>query len=84
MKIIRLNKESIENEVTEVPSEVTLNPIEADQAIEIANNNPTTSELDSSTSYDNVNKIASDIDDNFLTIDEIQSATKSIKKARSR
>ena len=81
MKIIRLNKESIENEVTEVPSEVTLNPIEADQAIEIANNNPTTSELDSSTSYDNVNKIASDIDDNFLTIDEIQSATKSIKKA---
>ena len=42
MKIIRLNKESIENEVTEVPSEVTLNPIEADQAIEIANNNPTT------------------------------------------
>ena len=81
MKIIRLNKESIENEVTEVPSEVTLNPIEADQAIEIANNNPTTSELDSSTSYDNVNKIASDIDDNFLTIDEIQSATKSIKAA---
>ena len=81
MKIIRLNKESIENEVTEVPSEVTLNPIEADQAIEIANNNPTTSELDSSTSYDNVNKIASDIDDNFLTIDEIQSATKSIKEA---
>lgn len=81
MKIIRLNKESIENEVTEVPSEVTLNPIESDQAIEIANNNPTTSELDSSTSYDNVNKIASDIDDNFLTIDEIQSATKSIKKA---
>lgn len=81
MKIIRLNKESIENEVTEVPSEVTLNPIESDQAIEIANNNPTTSELDSSTSYDNVNKIASDIDDNFLTIDEIQSATKSIKAA---
>ena len=81
MKIIRLNKESIENEVTEVPSEVTLNPIESDQAIEIANNNPTTSELDSSTSYDNVNKIASDIDDNFLTIDEIQSATKSIKEA---
>ena len=81
MKIIRLNKESIENEVTEVPSEVTLNPIEADQAIEIANNNPTTSELDSSTSYDNVNKIASDIDDNFLSIDEIQSATKSIKAA---
>ena len=81
MKIIRLNKESIENGVTEVPSEVTLNPIESDQAIEIANNNPTTSELDSSTSYDNVNKIASDIDDNFLTIDEIQSATKSIKAA---
>lgn len=81
MKIIRLNKESIENEVTEVPSEVTLNPIESDQAIEIANNNPTTSELDSSTSYDNVNKIASNIDDNFLTIDEIQSATKSIKAA---
>ena len=81
MKIIRLNKESIESEVTEVPSEVTLNPIESDQAIEIANNNPTTSELDSSTSYDNVNKIASDIDDNFLTIDEIQSATKSIKAA---
>ena len=71
-----LNTESIEDLVTdaqsgelstatdpaelEAPTEVILNPIEADQAIEISNNNPKTEDLEGLTAYEQVNKIASE------------------------
>ena len=82
-----LNTESIEDLVTdaqsgelptatdpaelEAPTEVILNPIEADQAIEISNNNPKTEDLDGLTSYEQVNKIASDIDENILSEQDV-------------
>ena len=82
-----LNTESIEDLVTdaqsgelptatdpaelEAPTEVILNPIEADQAIEISNNNPKTEDLDGLTAYEQVNKIASDIDENILSEQDV-------------
>ena len=82
-----LNRESIEDLVTdaqsgelptatdpaelEAPTEVILNPIEADQAIEISNNNPKTEDLNGLTAYEQVNKIASDIDENILSEQDV-------------
>lgn len=90
----KLNTESIEDIVTdaqsgelptatepaelEAPTEVILNPIEYDQAIEITNNNPKTEDLEDMAAYDQVTKISKDIDDNMLTDTELDDINKKI------
>lgn len=91
----KLNTESIEDLVTdaqsgelptatepaelEAPTEVILNPIEYDQAIEITNNNPKTEDLEDMTAYDQVTKIAKDIDENMLTDQELTDINSKIR-----
>ena len=69
--------EAAENEMLEVkaPEEVpedieSLNPIEQDQAIEIANNHPTPDELDGYTNYEKIIKLSDHIEDNSIENEE--------------
>ena len=69
--------EAAENEMleTKAPEEVpedieSLNPIEQDQAIEIANNHPTPDELDGYTNYEKIIKLSDHIEDNSIENEE--------------
>ena len=53
-------------ETPDLPVPMELNPIDADQAIEIANNHPTEKEIDGLTTYEQVLQVASDIDNNNI------------------
>ena len=53
-------------EEPDLPVPMELNPIDADQAVEIANNHPTEDDIDELTSYEQVLEVASDIDKNNI------------------
>ena len=56
----------------------SVNPIEQDQAIEIADKHPTTKELDNLTTDEKVAALASDIDENTLDSNKVDSIAKTL------
>ena len=66
-------------DVPEVPDDIqSVNPIEEDQAIEIANRHPTTKEITNLTADEKVIALASDIDENTLDSNKVDAIAKTL------
>lgn len=66
-------------DVPEVPDDIqSVNPIEEDQAIEIANKHPTTKDITNLTADEKVIALASDIDENTLDSNKVDAIAKTL------
>lgn len=73
-----------DNELPNLPKNMELNPIDADQAIEIANNTPTNDDLNSNTTLDEINDLKEEIDNNSNHVEEVEDVVNTLVEATNR